>query len=111
MSIRFTITEEEKNDIKSKYGIISEQSSKGFTISSIKKSTFPEATSKTYKVAMSGKNVSINGKRPYKDMVVTPKDVIIMGEGEEILFQPIPGFGQSSVRFLGGVPEMIVFTD
>lgn len=108
---RMIISEEEKNEIKSKYGLLNEQSDMPFTIASIKETTYPEATQKTYTIAYVEGNVKINGQMATKNMTVKPTDKIVMTNGSNVLFNPIPKFGQTSLDFYDSKPSLSVTTD
>lgn len=111
MSRRIVLSEEEKNEIKSKYGLLNEQSAGQFTIATIKDATYPEAAKKTYKIFNMKGNIKINGQMPSKGMTVTPNDKISMENGSYILFNTIPGFGQTTLDFYNSTPSLTVQTD
>lgn len=111
MGKRLIISEEERNEIFSKYQIIEEQAQAGFTISSIRDVKYPDMIKKIYKIANLNGRVAINGVTAKIGDMIKPSDKLSMDNNAFIQFEPIPGFGQVTLSYINTKPYMEITTD
>lgn len=86
--------------------VIMEQSSRPFTIRSIKNTNDEKSKLKTYTVRDVKGNVLVNGNKVGRKSMIKPTDKITMNEGDKIIFDNIPGFGQVFLEFKNNLPEL-----
>ena len=86
--------------------VIQEQATRPFTISSIKKTNDEKSKLKTYTVRSVSGNVLVNGNKVGKKSIIKPSDKITMNEGDKIIFENIPGWGQVFLEFKNNLPEL-----
>jgi hypothetical protein len=91
--------------------VIKEQSTKPFTISSIKNTNDSKIKTKTYMVRAVTGNVTVNGNKISKKSIIKPTDKITMNDGDEIVFEIISGFGQVILSFKNNMPDIRVSWD
>ena len=91
--------------------VIQEQSSRPFTIRSIKNTNDEKSKLKTYTVRDVKGNVLVNGNKVGRKSMIKPTDKITMNEGDIILFDNIEGWGQVSIQFKNNLPELILSWD
>ena len=86
--------------------VIKEQSSRPFTIGSVKKTNDDKAKSKTYTVKSVRGNVTVNGNAISKKSMIKPSDKVTMNDGDKIVFEDMTGFGQVTLSFNNNTPEL-----
>jgi hypothetical protein len=91
--------------------VIKEQTTRPFTIGSIKKTNDSKIKTKTYMVRAVSGNVMVNGNKVSKKSMIKPTDKIAMNDGDEIVFEDIPGFGQVILSFKNNTPDIRVSWD
>jgi len=111
MGKRLIITEEEKNEIFSKYQVIEEQLSNGFTISSIKDVKYPDMVKKTYKIAIIKGKITINGVTGNVGDTIKPTDKLTMTNNAIVHFTNIPNYGQVVLSYINSTPYLRIYTD
>jgi hypothetical protein len=79
--------------------VIQEQSTRPFTISSIKNTNDEKSKLKTYTVRDVRGNVLVNGNKVGRKSIIKPTDKITMNEGDKIIFDNIVGWGQVYLEF------------
>ena len=91
--------------------VIQEQSTRPFTISSVKKTNDGKSKTKTYTVRSVSGNVTVNGNKIDAKSMIKPSDKITMGEGDMVIFEDMPGYGQVTLSFKNNMPELSLSWD
>lgn len=91
--------------------VIQEQSTRPFTISSIKNTNDEKSKLKTYTVRDVRGNVLVNGNKVGRKSIIKPTDKITMNEGDKIIFDNIVGWGQVYLEFKNNLPELTLSWD
>ena len=86
--------------------VIQEQSTRPFTISSVKKTNDSKSRTKTYTVRSASGNITVNGNKVGKKSIIKPSDKITMNEGDTIIFEDMPGYGMVTLSFKNNTPEL-----
>jgi hypothetical protein len=86
--------------------VIKEQSTRPFTIGSVKKTNDSKTRTKTYMVRDVSGNVMVNGNKVSKKSMIKPTDKITMNDGDRVIFEDIPGFGQVILSFKNNTPDL-----
>ena len=91
--------------------VIQEQSTRPFTISSVRDTNDDKARSKTYTVKAVNGNVTINGNKIKNKSMIKPSDKITMNQGDTIIFEDMPGYGQVTLSFKNNKPNLNLSSD
>jgi len=86
--------------------VIQEQSTRPFTISSIKNTNDEKSKLKIYTVRDVKGNVLVNGNKVGRKSIIKPTDKITMNEGDKIIFEDMSGYGQVTLSFKNNMPEL-----
>jgi tyrosine-protein phosphatase YwqE len=86
--------------------VIQEQSTRPFTISSVRNTNDDKSRTKTYTVRAVNGNVTVNGNKIGNKSIIKPSDKITMNEGDTIIFEDMPGYGQVTLSFKNNTPDL-----
>lgn len=86
--------------------VIQEQSTRPFTIRSIKNTNDEKSKLKTYTVRDVKGNVLVNGNKVGRKSIIKPADKITMNEGDMVIFEDMPGYGQVTLSFKNNTPDL-----